>query len=180
MSRFALHISYVCTFLSPHHFSWPCFSFFFAWSSFNWTCVIAAHAYYVLRTGLVANSEREFALEKMYVGVMALVMLGVFAPCLAYFYFAESGNTGIDNTNILLSVFLVLQWLWVMCICCLMYCGGLKGAQSEAANAYKRQVVMFLVVFLLLTVQRVIFGIVYATGHLNLSNKGDLYLYNFG
>ena len=130
-----------------------------------------------MRTGLESNSEREFALEKMYVGVMALVMLGIFAPCSAYFAFAESSR---NNFNILLSVFLVLQWLWVMCICCFMYCGGLKGAQSEAANAYKRQVATFLVVFLLLTVQEVTFGILYATGHFNFSNKGDYYLAYFG
>jgi len=152
----------------------------FAWSSFSWTCIIAAHAYYVLRTGLESNSEGEFALEKKYVGVMALVMLGVFAPVQAYFFFTESSITGHDNLSILLLVFLVLQWLWVMCICCFMYCGGLKGAQSEAANAYKRQVATFLVVFLPFTVQAVIFSILVATGHFNYSNKGDAYLYNFG
>lgn len=127
----------------------------------------------------------ELALEKKYLGLLALITVGLLAPCYAYFSFVEivDGEVGGGrHGNILLSVFLVLQWLWVMGICCLLYCGGLKGAQSEAAKVYKKQVATFLVVFLLLTVQEVIFSIVILiSGEVNpFSVKGDTYLGYFG
>ena len=147
-----------------------CFSAFFLFSSFSWTCAIAFHAHYVLRTNLV-DSDLEFVLEKRYIGCVALIMLCVFAPCELYFTIAEgvSGNAAF----IVEAAFLLLQWTWVCGLTAHMYFGLKSDAAQE--EAYKRQVLLFLVVFLLLTVQQVVHYIRIVGQY-----SPNLYLQHFG
>jgi hypothetical protein len=153
-------------------------SFFFAWSSFSWTCAIAFHAHLVLRTGLVADTAKELYLEKRYAYCVAVVML-VFLFAGVDFYFAEGGTTGFHRIYFLLTVLLALQWVWVSGIVVHMHCGH-NGAPTAEMKAYRKQVLLFLFAFLLLTVQAAAFFILLATGAYNRNNKADYYLYYFG
>jgi hypothetical protein len=119
---------------------------------------VAAHANFVLRSNLAPNSEQEWFLEKVYTAGVSIIMLCVFLPCAVYFYLVEPGiETGNSNFDLLLLVFLVLQWVWVMGICAHMHLR--INTQTPVAKVYRRQILLFLVVFLLLTGQTVAFNI---------------------
>ena len=91
-------------------------------------------------------------MEKCYAFCVAVIMLGVFLPCLSHFAFVEGLETSRDNPTdagythfiLLETVFLVLQWAWVAGTFALMHC-GLSGAQTAEVKSHKRQ--MFFAVF---------------------------------
>ena len=116
-------------------------------------------------------------MEKRYICCVAVVML-VFLCAGGSFLFAEDGNTGTNRFFILLTVLLALQWVWVSGIVVHMHCGH-NGAPTAEMKAYRRQVLLFLVAFLLLTVQTAAWfipGAPLPTSH----NKADVYLNDFG
>jgi hypothetical protein len=111
-------------------------------------------------------------------GCVLVVMLIVFVPFGAYSYLVEPGYTGEKAFDILLLFLLVLQWIWVFGIVVHMYCG--TGAPSAEVKAYRKQVLLFLIAFLLLTLQQAAFFIQNATGAYKNPNKADVYLNLFG
>jgi hypothetical protein len=141
---------------------------FFAWTSFQFTCCIAFHVYYVLQTGIVANCKVERQLEKLYWAWTFVTMGCCFLPAGLYLYLIDGQHhdDGYGRYYIILVVYLLAQWVWVAGVCLHLYLVQdfhPSIAQKEVWQ-YRRQVASFLGIFLAVTAQNLVFLTWYATG----------------
>jgi hypothetical protein len=115
----------------------------------------------VVRTDLEANSDLERRWEKAYWLCMLVLMGFIFLPVTAYYMFAidnfNTSKTDGPYVEKLLLVYLLLQWAWVVGVCLHMHFG--MEVKTEASRAYRRQIFRFMLVFLALTVQQLVYSI---------------------
>ncbi len=127
---------------------------FFYFASFTWTTLIATHALAVVIKAIEAGSAEERRRERWYWGVMVVGMVCVWLPVSTYLWFGRGGSL-FKQYFILQAATLLVEWLWLVGVCVGMHwCGPAAAAGASAeVKKYKQQVLLFLVVFFLLTVQ---------------------------
>lgn len=117
------------------------------------------------------------------------VVVVVFLVAGACFHFDHDATATAGNVRYysLLTLYLLLQWIWVSAVVVHMNCGPngsaartARTARTAQTKAYRRQVLLFLAAFLLLTAQTAATFVTFATGAINLNDADDVYLFYFG
>jgi hypothetical protein len=119
----------------------------FLFSSFTWTCLVAFHAYIVIATGLESDSEEERTWEKRYLWVLFVTMGCIYLPLVMVFGF-KFWMFGFEERRRLNLAFFVCQYASIFIITIRIH---FVTAQNPAARKYFKQIILFMLTFLLLT-----------------------------